>query len=164
LSVLRCVRENEYFLCSDQRALKIRNGVVEIQLPKESLIVFTSGVKDSIICSGLDFQVHVWGLEKHTAWSFNPGTNNCVVLTNVFLDKCHDYVYAVSNTPNACNKLNVPYSACERELVEIASKYRIPVFILDVRETPGSLPVNVVTHGSPDECYLHLMELKASSR
>lgn len=159
VDIIRCVKRNELIECTDHNHLKIRNGVLEANLREKTFALFVHNVNEVTICSGLEFQVYIWGLEKYVLWLLPPGVSHCITLSNAFLDPCSNYVYAVSKTPNACNM--IPNSSCKYELLKIADALRVPIFISLNIETPRTLPVNVVLYDSmEDQCFVKIHELR----
>lgn len=158
LNVLECFKEHETLACKNHDYSRVGTNAIELRLDEESLTAFTLGVKDFVICSGLNFQVNVWGLEKIVTWLLPRGPNHCILLSNVFLDACSEYVYVISKTPHACDNLSL--TACEIEFARLANTYGVPIFIvLDVR-IPGLPPINTIIHKTLNNtCLEHLLEL-----
>lgn len=144
--------------CNGDLSTSTRGQVLEVISKVEAYLVLTCTPTETIICSGTEFQVHVWGLEKHVLWRLPPGRNLCITLRDVFLDTCDRRIYAVSSTPNACNELVL--TECEKKLVELASRLDMPIFVLLNTRIPEVLPVNVVPHGAEDSCYTKLREIE----
>ncbi|MEM0000879.1 MAG: hypothetical protein QXJ84_00290 [Desulfurococcaceae archaeon] len=160
MNIIQCTKENGSIRCTNRDHLKMCNGVLEARLEEKMFVLFVHAANETTICSGVEFQVHVWGLEKHVLWLLPPGINHCITLSGVFLDPCSNYVYAVSKTPNACSV--VSRSPCKRKLLKLANALKVPVFILLDVEPPGILPVNVIPYdGAEDRCFARLLELKS---
>lgn len=159
MNTVVCAKEAGTFKCTDHGYLRINNGVFEMNLKEEALALFIHDVKETTICSGVEFQVHVWGLKKYVLWFLPRGANYCATLSETFLDMCDDYVYVVSKMPHACSK--VLLTDCEKELLRFASTHKVPVFIVLDVDLSGSLPANVVAHHGPEDlCLTKLSELR----
>lgn len=159
MDIIKCIKKSGLIECTGLDHLKIRNGVVEIHLKKRTFALFLHGINEVTICSGLEFQVHVWGLEKYMLWLLPPGINHCITLSDVFLDPCSNYVYTVSKTPNACNTIS--NSLCKLELIKVADALRVPIFILLNIKPSHALPVNVIPYdGVEDRCFARVSELR----
>lgn len=158
MKVLECFKKHNALTCKNHVYSRMSADAIELRLDEESLVTFTLEVKDFVVCSGLNFQVSVWGLEKRVIWLLPPGSNHCILLSDVFLDICSEYVYAISKTPHACNNLFL--TACETEFVKLANTYRVPIFIVSNANVSGLPPMNVVIHEIPnDMCLERLSEL-----
>lgn len=159
-NVVECTVTGEGITCSDGVRVRV-DDVVYFEVDRDMDIVFKQSVEEMIICSGLGFQVHVWGSDKYILWTLPRGLNKCYLIKGVFLDQCNEYLYVVSEKPVYCSRSIL--SECERELGYIAEKLQRPIFIfMDIDQAP-KLP-NIVKHSNIDECISTLSRLLHDAR
>jgi hypothetical protein len=127
------------YRCDIERAISCYN--IQVDVVDEKLVkldtassigvVFTHTPITCVICTGVEFQVYVWGDKKYTLWLLPPGENYCIVLEYCYVDHCLDHVYVVSRAQYSCERLE-EYK-CVDKLVNIANRMKIPVFVnLDI--------------------------------
>lgn len=162
MDIIECAKKDTSLLCREHGVLDFSRGVVKLSLNKEGGFLFIHALNETILCTGLEFQVHVWGSTKYTLWLLKPGENTCVLFKDLFLDKCADYAYVISTSPNACSKLN--FTRCEEELlVKIKLSLNTPLFILlgpgeglQIRDM-----LNIISHENPASCEQKLAEINS---
>ncbi|MEM4482054.1 MAG: hypothetical protein QXK88_05615 [Desulfurococcaceae archaeon] len=149
-NMFKCVKENQRFACDEGIATVHSDTVIELKFDSPAYVLFAHIPKETVICSGLSFQVHIWGNNKYTLWEFPKGTNYCAVFRDVFLDECVDRLFVVSSAPNACSKL--AFSSCEKALLSALHRIGLPLFIAVGSFTYHELQPNILKHNSEEEC------------
>ncbi|MEM0001773.1 MAG: hypothetical protein QXS24_02490 [Desulfurococcaceae archaeon] len=160
MSITECVKKEDKLYCNELGVLDIEQGTIKFSFNDETNVLFIHELNEIILCTGLDFQVYVWGKTKYTLWTLRPGNSSCIVLKDLFLDECTEHVYAVSSFPNMCDKLN--YTECEDELItEMKLALNMPLFILvGLRDDlQHRNTINIVNHEDPASCQQKLTML-----
>jgi hypothetical protein len=156
---IKCTKKEE-ISCTGKGYEVLSNNVVRLITEYPSTLLMTHSPNECTICTGLSYQVLVWGDRKHTLWYMGAGENYCIVLGDCFLDFCSSELYVVSNSPHACRELEL--SNCERDLYDLLkSHYGKPLFVcIDHKECLQQLIHNVVYHGLEDDCLGKLNKIK----
>ncbi|MEM4718158.1 MAG: hypothetical protein QXE81_05310 [Desulfurococcaceae archaeon] len=151
VDIVECYIKNELIKCSRDVEIDHDNKIIKLNTDTPLRLVARTSTNKSLICTGQDFQVHVWVPEKYILWHLPKGVNYCVLFNDVFLDQCDDKLYVISRKPYGCSDLTL--SNCERELYRFLSIKHTPLFIV---EQELSIPiidaVNMVIQGSMEDC------------
>jgi hypothetical protein len=142
MHVYRCDIERA-ISCYDIQVDVVNERLVKLNTASNVGVVFTHTPATCVICTGVEFQVYVWGSKKHTLWLLPPGENYCVVLEHCYVDQCFDHVYVVSRTPNSCERLEA--YECVDKLVDIAGRMKTLLFVnLDIPCLHANNLVNLI--------------------
>ncbi|MGC8982458.1 MAG: hypothetical protein ACP5KA_01685 [Desulfurococcaceae archaeon] len=110
-----------------EAGFEVVDSVVVAKSEGTTPVMFVVNINEFVVCPGLGFQVHVWGLEKIVFWILPEGVSKCILLRDVFVDECGEGLYTISRTPGACNKL--AESGCLPRALRVSSTSRTPIFV-----------------------------------
>lgn len=152
-------RIHEDIQCS--KSVEIIDGELIRFLSRESTRLIAETDKNSmLLCNGIDFQVHVWGSNKYVIWSLEKGVTKCIVLRNLYLDKCNEALHVVSSEPYSCSKLDTLVQ-CEEKALRIYAERGVPLFIaLDITNPRLRELENVLIHGDQGDCWTKILLLE----
>lgn len=97
MSYAECVISDEEVKCSNGVSVEGFNGVIRIRCAAEAPVVFSSSVDVKVLCSGLDFQTHTWGLERKTIWLLEKGLNICLAVKDAVLERYNSFFVVKKN-------------------------------------------------------------------
>lgn len=102
MRVVRC-RHTGNVWCSEDVKGAIRGEELRVDLDEETLIIFETLPRVRVICSGLEYQFHQWGLDAYHLWLLNRGSNVCLFLEDVDLDEVSDKAILVKRRNEGSN-------------------------------------------------------------
>lgn len=151
IEVYECLKING-FQCRELNYEVLNEDVVKIATSKPVGLLVTHSPNNCIICTGSEFQVLVWGSQKHTLWLLKPGENYCIEFKNCYLDQCSENIIAISRQPGACRDLTL--TQCEEKLLNtlLHLNYKYLFITSNIEyETPVEIPI-IVKHEDEKEC------------
>lgn len=156
VDLITCTISGSDIQCSDKSVTISGERVFNIDSKHEISVLFKHGIKETVICSGIEFQVYAWGLDKYTIWILPPGLNQCILIKDVYLDQCNEYFYLVSRNPIFCDETLL--IECEKKIMALSNSLRTPIFVFADLEPPTEIP-NIVRHGNIEKCSKILLDL-----
>lgn len=151
VEVYECLKNNG-FQCRGLNYEVLNENVVKITTSKPIGLLVTHSPISCIICTGSEFQVLVWGSQKHTLWLLKPGENYCIEFKSCYMDQCSENTIAISQQPSACRELTL--TQCEEKLLNtlLHLNYKYLFITSNIEyDIPIEIPI-IVKHGSEREC------------
>ena len=159
--LVKCSKKQDGITC-DNSDVKVHNdSILEVYSKMPIYVLFEHELKETVICSGINFQIHVWSTTKYTLWYLPSGYNHCILFKDTYLDKCNHNLYVLTNRPGACS--NLMLSICEEKMPNLLSRFNMPLFIL-LEEDNRKTPLNVIKHYSSRDCEDKLLKLESMVR
>ncbi len=95
MALVECSYEQELMCSSMENIVKTRDNIYWLKTVTTTYYLFVTRQLYTIICSGTDFQVFVWGKNKYILWKIPPGNNICIALYKASMIPINEHTYYV---------------------------------------------------------------------